>query len=105
MQSPVAKVLQEMSELAEAKFQTYGNTYEQVGELMKILYPHGVYLETAADIAFYSILTWVLGKLCRYATSLDPAARLDSLKDMTVYAAMAYTLYKKVQEEETKDAK
>lgn len=105
MQSPVAKVLQEMSELAEAKFQTYGNTYEQVGELMKILYPRGVCLETAADTAFYSILTWVLGKLCRYATSGDPEARMDSLRDLTVYSAMAYTLYKKVQEEEMNHAK
>lgn len=104
MQSPVAKVLQEMSELAEAKFHTYGNTYEQVGELMKILYPSGICLETAPDAAFYSILTWVLGKLCRYATSSDPEARLDSLRDLTVYSAMAYTLYKQVLEEEKTNA-
>lgn len=91
--SPIASVLHDAGNLAEEKFKQYGNVYDQVGEMMMILFPNGMHATTAKEATMYSVITWILCKLCRYATSPGEEAKLDSLRDALVYAAMAYTVY------------
>lgn len=94
-ESPVAKVLKEASDVAESKYALYGNTYDQTGEIMHILWPKGVDMIGPTSYTFYSVVTWIVGKLCRFATAKTYESRLDSLKDLVVYAAMAYEIYKR----------
>lgn len=101
--SPVARVLDDAAELAESKFAQYGNVYDQVGEMMTIMYPNGMQISNSKQATLYSVITWILCKLCRYATSKSPAAQEDSLKDLVVYAAMAYAVYKTKQENTNAD--
>lgn len=94
-ESPVASTLQESAELAESKYKEYGNTYMQTGRIMAEMFRYTDFqLNGPTSFALYSVITWIVGKLCRFATATTHEARLDSLRDLVVYAAMAYSIYK-----------
>lgn len=93
--SPIAFELRELSQLAQKKYETYGNTYELEGEIMNLLFPEGLTLNSKEAHSYYGILTWIIGKLCRCAHSKDPYAIIDSLRDMAVYSTMAAVVYQK----------
>lgn len=94
-ESPIADVLAKSAELAEAKFQEYGNTYMKTGRIMdELFHDESPQFVGSASFALYSVLTWIVGKLCRFATAKTHEARLDSLRDLVVYSAMAYSIYK-----------
>lgn len=92
--SPIARALAEAASLAESKNKEYGNTYDQTGLVMYIIFGSRSY-EFIGPKAYslYSVLTWIVGKLCRFATAKSEEARKDSLRDLVVYAAMAYHIY------------
>lgn len=94
-ESPIADTLAESADLAEYKFQEYGNTYMKTGTIMSELFKdNSPALVGPSSYALYSVLTWIVGKLCRFATAHTREARLDSLRDLVVYSAMAYSIYK-----------
>lgn len=93
--SPLAKILNESAELAQKKFESYGNTYDVTGEIINKLWPGGINILGPSSASLYSVVTWIVGKLCRFATAHTYEARLDSLRDLVVYAAMAYEIYKR----------
>lgn len=92
--SPIARALNEAASLAESKNKEYGNTYEQTGEVMYLIFGHRPYeFIGPKSYSLYSVLTWIVGKLCRFATAKSEQARIDSLRDLVVYSAMAYHVY------------
>ena len=94
-ESPIADILAHSAELAEDKYQEYGNTYMKTGRIMhELFHDKSIQLVGPVSFALYSVLTWIVGKLCRFATAKTHEARLDSLRDLVVYAAMAYSIYK-----------
>ena len=93
--SPLASILNESAELAQKKFEAYGNTYDLTGEIISKLWPDGINIVGPCGASLYSVITWIVGKLCRFAKARTHEARLDSLRDLVVYAAMAYEIYKR----------
>ena len=93
--SPLAKTLYESAELAQEKFESYGNTHDLTGEIISKLWPGGINIVGPNSASLYSVITWIVGKLCRFATAHTHESRLDSLRDLVVYAAMAYEIYKR----------
>lgn len=91
--SPIARVLDDAATLAENKYTEYGNTYEQTGQVMHIIFGQTNELVGPTAYSLYSVITWIIGKLCRFATAKSEEARVDSLRDLVVYAAMAYHIY------------
>lgn len=92
--SPIARALDDAAVLAESKNKEYGNTYDQTGQVMYIIFGQKQF-EFIGPKAYslYSVLTWIVGKLCRFATAKSEEARKDSLRDLVVYSAMAYHIY------------
>ncbi len=68
----------------------YGETWYQVGEITRILYPEGIKLETKSDFARFHILQWMIGKLVRFVQSDDR----DSILDAGVYAFILESIVK-----------
>lgn len=84
------ELYESMIKLNEEKQEAYGNTYEEVGRIMSILFPEGVPEGTLAFIRMH-LIGWIVGKLCRYAVSIRRGHDVDdSLKDLIAYAALLY---------------
>tara|TARA_R110000796_G_scaffold182231_3_gene298756 strand:+ start:1665 stop:1964 length:300 start_codon:yes stop_codon:yes gene_type:complete len=65
----------------------YGQSYVQCGEVMQILFPNGIKLDTADDLNRMSLLNMVVNKLIRYSNMWDKPHK-DSIHDLGVYAFM-----------------
>jgi len=56
----------DLGKLVQSKDEAYGDSCKRVGELMKILYPHGI---PAIAYGHALIMVRVLDKLCRISTN------------------------------------
>ena len=83
---------QQLGQLVDAKNSAYGNSFERAGEILKILYPHGIELEQYDDALF---VTRVLDKLFRVATQKHAFGE-NPAEDIC-----GYSLLKVVIDEET----
>ena len=78
-----------MLELEEAKkilvdrAEKYGDNTAQIGEVLSILYPHGIHPESAEDFSKFAMLVLTVVKLVR---STHGPSHTDSLRDMANYA-------------------
>jgi len=84
--------LRTMAELYEIKNQEYGSDYHRHGQLMSVLFPKGVTLNTTSHFGRYAILTMIVAKLGRYVNNFYEDGHSDSLNDIIVYAAMLQEL-------------
>jgi len=65
----------------------YGKNYYRFGEVMKVLFPEGIFLQTEGDFNRYGGISAIVGKLCRYANSFEQkCGHTDSIHDLGVYA-------------------
>ena len=65
----------------------YGASYTQYGEIMKVLFPNGIKLETNDDFNRMGLLNMIVSKLIRYGNMWDKPHK-DSIHDLGVYAFM-----------------
>lgn len=82
----VADLLRELAKVKEEKGMEYGDTWDQVGAIMAILFPNGKMLQTKEHFAAWHIFDWSIGKLVRLANT-DMKSE-DSLNDLIVYLAI-----------------
>lgn len=70
--------------------ETYGNSYLTFGAVMAAMFPHGLNIDAGNTEAFnrLGIFVQIVGKCCRYATSLADGGHPDSAHDIMVYGAM-----------------
>jgi hypothetical protein len=71
----------------ETRGEAYGNSYLQYGEVMKILFPNGIKLETKDDINRMGLLNMIVSKLIRYTNQWGKPHK-DSMHDLGVYSFM-----------------
>lgn len=64
------------------------SVYKQHGELMKSLFPDGIYICNEMDQNRFMIFGTIANKLLRYANNFYNGGHDDSLKDISVYANM-----------------
>lgn len=86
----VQEALEETVRVYEDRQKQYGDSYKLVGAIMDILFPEGLPGGTINQIRHH-LVGWMVGKLCRYVTSINnhrPGD--DSLKDLAVYAMMLH---------------
>ena len=76
------QIIQKAAETFRERGAQYGHSWEQVGEITKILYPNGIKLETVSNFEKFHILQWLIGKIVRYANS----GSIDSIHDAGVYS-------------------
>lgn len=87
----VEKSIEEALETFKERGRQYsGDTWDEVGEITRLLFPGGILLRTKEEFARFHILQWLIGKLVRYARRGDP----DSIKDAGVYAFILHSLTK-----------
>jgi len=85
-----SKIIQEMHETFKQRGEVYGDNYKQVGEVMKVLFPDGIILNSVMDFNTYSIFDLITVKLTRFAQS--KMKHIDSIHDIAVYCAMLESL-------------
>jgi hypothetical protein len=83
-----AGALRDAAELFVHRQDEYGNTWKDVGDLLVLLFPDGVVLNTPAEFSRYCSVQLCLIKLRRYCVNFADGGHLDSAKDLQVYAAM-----------------
>lgn len=77
----------------EERGRKYGDSYRRVGEVMKLLFPDPMSIDTSLGYNRFVCLSMVVQKLCRYAQSAQTGpGDADSLTDLSVYAQMLRTL-------------
>ena len=85
-QSELKKLTNSAVETVLDKNQQYGNSFQKVSTILKIMCPDGVPANKLKDLLF---ITRVLDKLNRLATS-DPADTEDPIFDILGYAILHY---------------
>lgn len=80
------KILEAMAQTFKEKNTKYKDNYTDVGQILKILFPEGIYLKTEEDFVQHHFVDWMIGKLTRFAKT--DFKDTDSIHDMAVYAAM-----------------
>lgn len=83
--SEFEKIASEVGALVTEKDKAYGNSFSKCGEILKILFPHGVMEHTFDRMLF---TTRVLDKLFRIATQPDAYGESPYL-DIAGYAILA----------------
>jgi hypothetical protein len=81
-------LLDKAADLYRQRNAVYGDNFEQIGPVMKGLFPNGIKLETEADFIRFHLLMLDVVKTSRYCNNFDKGGHLDSIQDKTVYCAM-----------------
>ena len=81
------KNLKQAVKTFEERGKSYGDSYNQYGEIMKVLFPNGVKLETKEDFNRMGLLNMMVSKLVRYTNQWDKPHK-DSVHDLGVYSFM-----------------
>tara|TARA_R100000742_G_C4259604_1_gene77409 strand:+ start:427 stop:732 length:306 start_codon:yes stop_codon:yes gene_type:complete len=79
------KNLKQALKTFEERGKSYGDSYNQVGKVMAVLFPNGVELKTEADFNRMGLLNMIVSKLTRYANQWEKTHK-DSAHDMGVYS-------------------
>ena len=82
------EILKEMSETFAERRKFYGDTFSQIGVVMKTLFPDGAILNSDRDHRRYAALVMIAIKLTRYAVNFERGGHQDSVHDMAVYGAI-----------------
>jgi len=81
------KILSEAAKTYAEKNAIYKSHFVDIGGAMNALFPNGVELKTQNDFMRFHILSWIVGKISRYATNWEKGHK-DSIHDAVVYCAM-----------------
>jgi len=82
-----ADYLDKAAETFRERGKLYGDNYVRAGNVMLAMFPQGIKLDTARDQTRYHLMSWIVGKLCRYAVQWEKG-HADSIHDATVYCAL-----------------
>lgn len=87
-----AELLEAFATLQRDKDHEYGARWRDFGFIQAALFPDGITLKTVKDHSRFALLTWMLSKLSRYAANFAAGGHEDSIRDLSVYAAMLAAL-------------
>jgi hypothetical protein len=66
----------------------YGNNWRTIGDMLAGLFPSGLSVKTADDWNRLHLLLLIAVKFTRYSNNFAAGGHADSVRDLTVYAAM-----------------
>jgi len=84
----VAAILTDAADLYKQRDGTYGSAYKRHGAIIKAFFPNGLELVTEQDFNRFHLFNMCAGKLNRYASTFELGGHVDSVDDLSVYAAM-----------------
>lgn len=70
----------------EERNAVYKDTHTMHGNVLAVMFPFGITLNTSLEHSRYVTLNQIIGKLCRYATNFTNGGHGDSIHDVGVYA-------------------
>ena len=85
---PAADVLRSLAELQQAKTEEYGPTWKTFGPVVMALFPKGFTIEDEDEANRLALFFHIIDKSHRYANNFKRGGHYDSLKDISVYAAL-----------------
>ena len=86
------EILAAAAKLQQEKDAEYGAGWRDFGPVMDALFPKGLTLVSPRDFGRFALFTLAAAKLSRYASNFDNGGHSDSLRDLSVYAAMLESL-------------
>ena len=92
------EVLKAATNTFKERHDVYGDNYLVVGEVMKALFPSGIYLQDEDDHNRFHLFMLQIVKLTRYTQNWDNGGHEDSLLDLSVYAAMLVDVDRKIND-------
>ena len=87
----VSEILREAAQTFQDRNAIYGNNYRMVAPMVRILFPNGVPQHVIGSHRWH-LFELMLVKMSRFAIS--DLTHQDSIRDLTVYAAMVESLLK-----------
>lgn len=97
MKNSPADLLQESVDIFRKRNELYGDNYKKFGAVMHALFPNELQRSSEAAVGYWNrlgILVQIVSKLTRYCENFNEGGHDDSLKDLSVYAAMLRELDK-----------
>lgn len=95
-------ILRAMADTFDERNSEYGDNWKMTGELLRVLFPHGLPIHnTAVSFQFYHLFFLIIVKLSRFVIS--GCKHLDSLHDMAVYCAMCEKILRDENERNSSD--
>ena len=86
------RIIQEMHNTFKERNQMYGDSFQSVGEIIKILFPDGVKLSSVEEFRKFSAFNFIVVKIIRFAPYMD---HTDSIHDVGVYCAILESMMSK----------
>lgn len=87
------EILQAAADTFRERNAVYASNHEKVGEIMNVLFPHGVHLNSALAFERWHIFELIIIKLTRFVNA--DMSHKDSVRDIAVYAAILEMLIDK----------
>ena len=81
-------ILKKNTKIVEEKGKQYGNTYHLFGTVMDALFPNGITILGIKEQERFGVFFMLVHKLIRISKKLFDNVSLDSLTDLSNYAAM-----------------
>jgi hypothetical protein len=92
--STVPDKLASLAKLYRERNLLYGDNYKRFGDVMMLLFPNGITLQTKEDHNRFSLFVHIVTKGTRYAEQFKKGGHPDSLDDIAVYAQMLWEIDK-----------
>jgi len=84
MTETVGESLSRIADQFIAKSSEYGDSYKQMGPVLKSLFPNGIVLNTEREFNRFSHFVQLVYKLNRYAFNFEQGGHCDSMNDLAI---------------------
>jgi len=92
------QVLQKAIKIQEERQKRYGTIYQQIGGIMKGMFPNGVLLDKEEDFVRFCLFHMTVTKLTRYAGAFKKGGDFDSALDLSNYGSFLASLTEENEE-------
>lgn len=84
----IKAIKKEEFEIIEERNKIYGNSFEKVGQILAILFPDGIKINSEIDHIKFDLLKNLVGKITRFSNNFPAEFHKDSIIDIANYATI-----------------
>lgn len=84
----IKEIKKEEFGIIEERNRIYGNSFEKVGQILAILFPDGIQINSEVDHIKFDLLKNLVGKITRFSNNFPSEFHKDSIIDIANYATI-----------------
>ena len=83
-----SEILRANADMFDERNKLYGEIYHTAGDVIELLFPNGINLNSPLKFARFAIIMHLVNKLMRICAQFEIGGHKDSNIDISVYASM-----------------